>query len=230
VAIGYRAIQTGNTGVNQIAIGFQAGQSGQGTAAIAIGALAGQTNQHNNSIVLNAQGTVLNSAAASACYIAPMRTGVTATTTYGVMLYDATNREVLYSANATSAGSKTFVIDHPNDKDRYLVHACLEGPEAGVYYRGKAVIPEEESSVIIQLPNYVNNLATDFTIQTTPIYDKDTTAPIVYRVTEVIDGKFVVFGPPGKFFWHVYGKRVDIEVEPRKSNVTVKGSGPYKWI
>jgi hypothetical protein len=106
----------------------------------------------------------------------------------------------------------------------------LEGPEAGVYYRGKAEIQSEQSSVVIELPSYVNKLAYDFTIQTTPIYTKDDNPTVTYRVTEVIDGKFAVFGPPGKFFWHVYGRRQELEVEPSKASVTVKGSGPYKWI
>ena len=33
-----------------------------------------------------------------------------------------------------------------------------------------------------------------------------------------------------KFFWHVHGKRADVDVEPLKSTVKVKGNGPYKWI
>ena len=28
--------------------------------------------------------------------------------------------------------AKTFVIDHPDDTSKYLVHGCLEGPEGGV--------------------------------------------------------------------------------------------------
>ena len=36
--------------------------------------------------------------------------------------------------------TKTFIIDHPIDKNKYLVHGCLEGPEFGVYYRGKSEI------------------------------------------------------------------------------------------
>ena len=34
------------------------------------------------------------------------------------------------------------------DKDKYLVHACLEGPEAGVYYRGKDIIQDNEYTEI----------------------------------------------------------------------------------
>jgi hypothetical protein len=35
---------------------------------------------------------------------------------------------------------------------------------------------------------------------------------------------------PVKFYWHVYAKRHDIEVEPLKYQINVKGDGPYKWI
>jgi hypothetical protein len=229
-------MQTGNTGINQVAIGVSAGQSGQGTAAIAIGALAGQTNQHNNSVVINALGSVLNSQTANAFYAAPLRTGITLTTSYGVMLYDATNREVLYSANQASAGSKTFVIDHPIEKDRYLVHGCLEGPEAGIYYRGEARIESGTNRTIVELPHYVRNFGYDFTIQITSVLpEKDETndklEPIQpYRVSRVKNNTFIVQGSPGAFFWHASGKRFDIEVEPLRQDTKVNGEGPYKWI
>ena len=33
-----------------------------------------------------------------------------------------------------------------------------------------------------------------------------------------------------EFFWVVYAKRNDIEVEPPKKKVKVNGEGPYRWI
>ena len=128
-----------------------------------------------------------------------------------------------YTYNST----KTFVINHPDDKSKYLVHGCLEGPEAGVYYRGKDEIRNEES-VTIELPDYVKNMATDLTIQITPIYDGKTIK--TFNVSEVEDNKFTVYGPNGKFYWIVHGKRLSIQVEPLKQEVDVKGDGPYKWI
>jgi hypothetical protein len=62
-----------------------------------------------------------------------------------------------------------------------------------------------------------------------PIYE-GTLSTTNYMASEVSNGAFTVYGPPGKFFWHVYGTRMDVEAEPLKSSVTVKGSGPYKWI
>jgi len=47
---------------------------------------------------------------------------------------------------------KTFVIDHPTDPDRWLVHACVEGPEALVQYRGVAII--DGGTARVELPDY----------------------------------------------------------------------------
>ena len=108
-----------------------------------------------------------------------------------------------------------------------MVHGCLEGPEAGVYYRGKGEIISE--SVAIDLPYYVRDFAHELTIQITPIYDgilhKD---PLC--ASEVVDNRFTVYGPKGRFYWIVYGKRSDIEVEPMKKDVSVKGDGPYRYL
>jgi hypothetical protein len=123
--------------------------------------------------------------------------------------------------------TKTFVIDHPNEKDKYLVHGCLEGPEAGVYYRGEGIITNNEF-VTIELPGYVNSIAKSLTIQITPIYDG--TQIKTYNTEKVIDNKFTVYGPNGEFYWMVHGKRLEFDVEPLKENTHVKGDGPYKWI
>jgi hypothetical protein len=41
---------------------------------------------------------------------------------------------------------------------------------------------------------------------------------------------FKVYGENCKFHWLVHGKRCNVEVEPDKNSVIVKGNGPYKWI
>ena len=113
------------------------------------------------------------------------------------------------------------------NENKYLVHACLEGPESGVYYRGKGEIVNNES-VIIYLPDYVEALATDFTVQITPIYSGKEIKQLY--TTEVENNSFTVNGQNCKFFWFVQGKRNNIDVEPFKRSVDVKGTGPYKWI
>ena len=114
-------------------------------------------------------------------------------------------------------------IDHPIQHDKYLVHACLEGPEAGVYYRGEGKITNGES-VEITLPEYTKNFY-NFTVQITPINSRN-----VYGVSRVIDGKFKVLGDNGDFFWLAHGARKEIQVEPSKSDVLVRGDGPYTYI
>jgi hypothetical protein len=141
----------------------------------------------------------------------------TTSSTTNVLMYDTTSGIVNYNT------SKTFVIDHPIDSSKYLVHACLEGPEEGVYYRGKGEVIDDV--VTIKLPVYVKHIATDLTVHITPIYPNSNTQ----NVSEVEDNQFHVYGK-GKFFWIVYGKRKSINTEPDKQTSTLRGSGPYLWI
>jgi len=148
-------------------------------------------------------------------------------------MYDVERNEIGYSTTTTTQG-KTFVIDHPLDNDKYLVHACLEGPEGGVYYRGKGKITNNEY-VEIDLPSYVSKLAFEFTILLTPIRkpknkQSKENKPVYLETSEVIDNKFTVYGENTDFYWLVQGKRIDVETEPFKNKTQVEGSGPYKWI
>jgi hypothetical protein len=105
----------------------------------------------------------------------------------------------------------------------------LEGPEAGVYYRGESKI-ENNKSVTVTLPDYVNALANNFSIQITTIYEDDADENIVYRTSRVKNNMFDVYGKNGSFYWIVYGQRAKIEVEPIKAAVEIAGDGPYKYI
>ena len=126
----------------------------------------------------------------------------------------------------TGPAGKSFIIDHPTDANKYLVHVCLEGPEAGVYYRGKGEIVNNDFTEIL-LPEYVDKLAYDFTVHVTPIYNNKI---VTLNSSEVENNKFKVYGENSKFHWSVYGKRYDILVEPNKDSVNVKGHGPYLYI
>ena len=206
-------------GNRAVALGYGAGYDTQGNSAIAIGSYAGISNQASNSIVLNASGFNLN-ASTTGTFISPVRS--TSNTT-NVLTYNVITNEVSYS------NAKTFVINHPTKPDNYLVHACLEGPEAGVYYRGESKI-ENNQSVVVKLPDYVSSFATNFSINITPIYSDDSDENIVYRTSRVKDNAFTVHGKNGSFYWIVYGQRGKVDVEPKKSEVQVSGDGPYKYI
>ena len=138
------------------------------------------------------------------------------------MTYDNLDNKYYYDINST----KTFVIEHPTSQEKLLIHACLEGPEAGVYYRGESEITNNISTTI-ELPHYVDKLATKLTVQVTPIYNGTVKTLGVSRVK---DNKFTVYGENCEFFWTVFGKRLSFEIEPNKKDVVVKGDGPYKWI
>ena len=204
---------------NAIAIGHQAGCNNQGSNSIALGQFAGVNNQTANSIVINGSGTTLNTTGAG-LYINPIRASTIGTST--LMWYDSTSREVFYDS------AKTFVIDHPTDPERHLVHACLEGPEAGVYYRGRDTIPKH-GRCTVWLPRYATKIAKDFTVQVTAVYNGENLRTLnVGDVNEM--GFFEVYGQAGEFTWVAYGKRHDIRVEPLRSDVSVRGDGPYKYL
>jgi len=152
----------------------------------------------------------------------PTSTSALNTGQTGVVCYNPSNDSYTYSTDAT----KTFVIDHPTNSDKYLVHACIEGPEAGVYYRGESEITNNKH-VIIELPDYVENLAKKLTIQITPIYSGSIKT---LNVSKVENNKFTVYGENCEFFWTVFGQRASINVEPNKTDVQLKGTGPYLWI
>ena len=149
----------------------------------------------------------------------------------GSLAYDISktpgSQSLLVAVGAGWTSVKSFVVDHPTDKNKYLVHGCLEGPEAGVYYRGKGEITNDEYTVI-ELPEYVDKLFTNITIQVTGIYDGFNVKK--YNPGEFLDNKFTVYGPNGTFCWIIYGSRKNFEVEPLRENTLVKRNGPYTWI
>lgn len=56
----------------------------------------------------------------------------------------------IVGTNLTGA-TKYFNIEHPTKENHRLIHACLEGPENGVYIRGRLT-----NSNVIELPDYWN--------------------------------------------------------------------------
>ncbi len=74
-----------------------------------------------------------------------------------------TSSQVNFSGNVIAGGqvcgssfcstSKLFNIPHPIKENKRLVHACLEGPENGVYVRGRLV-----GKNVIELPDYWKGL------------------------------------------------------------------------
>ena len=210
-----------NGATGAIAIGFNGNNTTGGSNSIALGSQL--YNRPHNSIVLNATNVGVTGVTGGFC-VNPINGELIGNNQkIGYLFYDVSINEIRYNLSA-----KTFIINHPNDKDRYLIHACLEGPENGVYYRGNGEIKNNTSTKIV-LPDYVKNLAYDFTIQITPIYSgKKLIIPL--QVSEMENSEFYVYGENSKFYWVVYGKRSEIQVEPLKNSINIKGNGPYQWV
>ena len=108
---------------------------------------------------------------------------------------------------------KPFDIQHPTKGDGHrLRYACIEGPEVGVYYRGRL-----KGKNIIELPNYWKDLVHEdsITVQLQPIGKNQN------LVIESFNSAYVVIelGSNQDFltgeilidcFYHVYAERKDV--------------------
>lgn len=134
---------------------------------------------------------------------------------------------------------KNFVIDHPLDQDRHLIHACLEGPEAAVFYRGQGQL--DNGWCQVDLPDYFEALCAveGRSVQLTCIADDpaDEWCPVLHA-TYPKSGKFYVGLGSGvvvndqRFWWEVTAVRKDVapvNVTPLKEDVVVMGNGPYTY-
>ena len=66
------------------------------------------------------------------------------------------------ASGVTLTSRKPFDIPHPTKKGYRLRHVCLEGPESGVYYRGRLT-----GKSVIELPEYWRGLVDAETITVT---------------------------------------------------------------
>ena len=102
-----------------------------------------------------------------------------------------------------SAATKSFVIPHPTKKGMRLQYGSLEGPENGVYVRGRA-----DSDTII-LPDYWKGLVyTDsITVNLTPIGSGD-----LHWVKSIKGNKVKIASASGTIncFYTVYAERKDV--------------------
>jgi len=137
------------------------------------------------------------------------------------------NRTLNLTLSGGPTTSKSFIIDHPLDADKYLIHACIEGPTVDVYYRGEARL--SDGAATVTLPSYFEALTKkeNRTVTLTCIggWSK------LWVEGEVTDGMLTVRGdvPSQRFYWEVKAERGSIEVEPRKSDIEVFGDGPYRY-
>ena len=110
---------------------------------------------------------------------------------------------------------KPFDLKHPTKGEGHrLRYACIEGPEAGVYYRGRL-----KESNVIELPYYWKDLVHEdsITVQLQPIGSNQN------LVIQEFNNEFIVIAEDSTntdlitdlstidCFYHIYGERKDIE-------------------
>ncbi|MEW2332628.1 hypothetical protein AB0880_33140 [Micromonospora chersina] len=154
----------------------------------------------------------------------------------GISTFDLFASGAIYLGNSEASGytislnaatgvikgkSKQFAIDHPLDppdatERRQLIHAALEGPENGVYYRGEGRL--ENGAATVELPAYFEALTRTEgrTVHLTPVFEDDEPVSAL-AAGRVRDGAFrvrTVDGSPAShaFHWQVTAIRADLEV------------------
>ena len=110
-------------------------------------------------------------------------------------------------------GWKGFDIKHPTKENHRLRYVCLEGPEGGVYHRGRL-----KESNVIHLPDYWKDLVHEdsITVQLQPIGSNQN------LVIQEFNNEFIVIAEDSTntdlitdlstidCFYHVYGERKDV--------------------
>ena len=152
-------------------------------------------------------------------FVGDGKTGPDAIVVVGDMLVtgavDCGNKGKLAARFGAADGRpKPFDIEHPTKgKGHRLRYACIEGPEVGVYYRGRL-----KESNVIQLPYYWKDLVDEnsITVQLQPIGSNQN------LVIQEFNNEFIVIAEDSTntdlitdlstidCFYHVYGERKDI--------------------
>lgn len=113
---------------------------------------------------------------------------------------NSTGVEVIGLLTATQ---KSFTIDHPTKEGHKLRYGSLEGPENGVYVRGRL-----KGTNTIELPEYWKELVHEdsITVNLTPIGKGQDIWVEDFNTTEIVVG-----GENVNCFYTVYGERKDVE-------------------
>ena len=181
---------------------------------------------HTGSVPITRGGTGLTGIPASGAILqgngtaynlttAPIFTGIT-TFSGGTASSSTTTGQVVITGGLGVSGninlggtlnaiSKSFLIDHPTKSGYKLQYGSLEGPENGVYIRGKLV-----GSNTIELPDYWTGLVDEetITVTLTPIGE----TPVLHSVVSTSISEVKVASQSEiNCYYVVYAERKDVE-------------------
>jgi hypothetical protein len=104
-----------------------------------------------------------------------------------------------------AATTKSFVIDHPTKEGMSLRYGSLEGPENGVYVRGRGTVGSP-----VELPDYWTGLVDgdSITVQVTPVG-----TPATLYVADISNNTVTISGGEEgvEFFYFIQAERVDVD-------------------
>ena len=180
---------------------FSIANSSFATIGSAGGALTGGTAtdlafQTSNNLVFAAGGTALSNIRMFVASAGNVGIGTTSPTE---KLDVAGNAKV---SGHFSAATKSFLIPHPTKPTKQLQYACLEGPENGVYIRGKT------NESVILLPDYWKELVDEdsVTVTATPI-GKFQQLFVASQTSESVE----IGNVDGFYNYVIYGERKDVD-------------------
>jgi hypothetical protein len=111
-------------------------------------------------------------------------------------------------AGALNATTKSFIIDHPTKPDMKLRYGSLEGPEFGVYVRGRLT-----DNNTIKLPDYWTGLVdpNSITVQLTPIGKHQNLFVENIADNKVVIGNGNLLSKTINCFYIVFAERKDVD-------------------
>jgi len=128
---------------------------------------------------------------------------------------DGSTGAVTVSGNFTVTGVKNFAVPDPQNVNKAIYYASLEGPEAGTYFRGTAKTVNGEA--VIELPGYFGRVTEKerMTVQITPV-GAPNQLYVAERTPERLVIKVAKGSADGEFDYFVQGVRkgyLDFAVE-----------------
>ncbi|MCR9171173.1 MAG: hypothetical protein NXI10_01680 [bacterium] len=131
---------------------------------------------------------------------------------------------VFSQGNFGATGTKTFIIDHPEDpENKMLKHFSIESNEVLNMYRGMVEL-DANGQATVELPSYFEDININASYQLTAVG----TPQQPYVLQEIQGNQFVVAGAPNtKVSWTVYADRNDpyMQENPSESQAEVAKTG-----
>lgn len=128
---------------------------------------------------------------------------------------------VFSNGNLAATGTKTFIIDHPDDPaNKALRHFSIESNEVLNVYRGNAAF-DANGEAVVMLPDYFDKINRNFSYQLTPVGG----FAQLYVKEKIANNRFVIAGGQSgmEVSWAVYAERNDayLQQHPDQRNVVI---------